>query len=56
MYAVATVLAGTGLAIALDLPKFKENFILKADELKVAEKPVRNEKEGSRREYHTSLA
>jgi hypothetical protein len=49
VYAVGTVLVGTGLAIAFELPKFRENFLLRAEELKVAEKPVRDEKEGSRR-------
>jgi hypothetical protein len=48
VYAVGTVLVGTGLAIAFELPKFRENFLLKAEELNVAEKPVRDEKEGSR--------
>ena len=49
VYAVGTVLVGTGLAIALELPKFRENFLLRAEELKVAEKPVRDEKDGSKR-------
>lgn len=47
-YAAATVLAGTGLAIAFELPKFRESFLVKADELKVAEKPARDDREGSR--------
>jgi hypothetical protein len=42
------VLVGTGLAIAFELPKFRENFLLRAEELQVAEKPSRDEKEGSR--------
>jgi hypothetical protein len=50
-YAIGTVLAGATLAIAFELPNFKESFLLKADELKVAEKPVRDEKEGSRCQY-----
>jgi hypothetical protein len=51
VYAVGTVLVGTGLAIAFELPKFRENFLLKAEELNVAEKLVRDEKEGSRCQF-----
>jgi hypothetical protein len=51
VYAVGTVLVGTGLAIAFELPKFRENFLLRAEELQVAEKPVRDEKEGSRCQF-----
>ena len=50
VYAVGTVLVGTGLAIAFELPKFRENFLLRNEELQVAEKPVRDEKEGSKRQ------
>jgi hypothetical protein len=41
--------AGTALAISFEYPRFRDSFLLKAEELQVAEKLVKDDKEGSRR-------